>query len=144
MALTLATFAAVGAVCLALRDSSAKDGPSPWFGVGVPILAVLLAWLLVHTLYAFDYARRYYDPDDDRDDGSPGRGLDFHEDALPDYRDFLYVAFSVACTFGLTDVEVNCKPFRRAITQHTILSFAFATIVIALAVNVITNLLSGG
>lgn len=147
--LTVATFASIGAVCLALKESSGSGGPLKAFSVGVPILGVVLAWLLVHTLYALHYARLFYHSDDK--DGPPAGGFDFHEDeddsgkpAPPDYRDFLYLAFSIACTYGVTDVVLTCKSVRRTVWKHGLLSFVFATIVLALAVNVITNLLSSG
>ena len=142
--LLLASLASVGAVCVALRDSSGGGGWAHLVGVGIPIAAVVVAWLLVHTLYAMHYARLFYQNDDDPDGPSSG-GFKMHEQSNeePDYRDFLYVAFAIACTFGVTDTELTSKPARRSVAKHALLSFALATIVLALAVNVLTNLLSG-
>ena len=141
--LTFSIFASVVAVCVALHDASADNGLPKPASVGVPIVAVVLAWLLVHTLYALHYAKLYYHNDDDPD-GPPFGGMDFREDPPepPDYRDFLYVSFGIACTYGVTDTILTSKLARRTVTKHSILSFAFATIVLALAVNVITSLLS--
>lgn len=143
--LLFASVASVGAVCLALRESSGGDGPDKIFSVGIPILGAMLAWLLVHTLFAMHYARLFYQNDEDPD-GPPAGGIDMHltGDEQPDYRDFLYIAIAVACTFGVTDTELTSKVLRRTVTHHALLSFAFATIVLALAVNVLTNLLSKG
>lgn len=149
--LCLATVASITAVCLALHDSHAPGGPPRAFSVGLPILAAVLAWFLVHTLYALHYARLWYHADSDGDkDGPPAMGIDFHDKnpdgtpaPPPDYRDFFYVSLSIACTYGVTDVELNGKTYRRTVAKHGVLSFIFATIVLALAVNVITNLLSG-
>ena len=143
--LLAASLASVGAVCLALSDSHPDGGSGSVVGVGIPILSVVLAWLLVHTLYAMHYARLFYQSDDDPN-GPPRGGFDLHEadGGPPDYRDFLYIAIAVACTFGVTDTELTSKRARRAVAKHSLLSFAFATIVLALAVNVVTNLLSRG
>jgi uncharacterized membrane protein len=138
--LTVAALVSLAAVAVALSESGKKDLPL-LISVGLPMLTVALGWTLVHTLYAMHYARLYYHNDQDSG-GPPTGGLDLHENAPPDYRDFLYVAFSIACTFGVTDVNVTAKPIRRVITKHAVLSFALATIVLALAVNVFTNLLS--
>ncbi|MDB5328308.1 MAG: hypothetical protein JWM57_3877 [Phycisphaerales bacterium] len=143
--LTVATFASVGAVCLALKDSQNDHGTMKVFGIVLPILATASAWVLVHTLYALHYARLFYINEDDAD-GPPAGGFDWHDDpkTAPDYRDFLYIAFAIGCTYGVTDTDVNRKVVRRTITKHGILSFVFATIVVALAVNISTNLLFGG
>lgn len=143
--LLVASVASVAAVCLALKDSDDVGGPGKIIAVGIPIVSVVLAWLLVHTLYALHYARLYYINDEDPD-GPPTGGFEMHEDdeTQPDYRDFLYISLAIACTFGVTDTELTSKAVRRTVAKHSLLSFAFATIVLALAVNVITNLLSKG
>ena len=143
--LLAASAASVAAVAMALRDTDAARGTSPAVAVGVPMLAVVLSWLLTHTLYALHYARLFYVNDDDPD-GPPVGGFDFHNDgdALPDYWDFIYVALAVACTFGLTDTEATNRAVRRTITKHALLAFTFATVVFALVINVITSLLSRG
>ena len=144
MLLLLVSGASIVAVCVALREASTPGGPGKIVSVGVPIVAAVLAWLLVHTIYALHYARLFYHNDEDPD-GPPTGGFDLHQDdAEPDYRDFLYIALAVACTFGVTDTELTSKPVRRTVMWHALLAFAFATIVLALAVNVITNLLSSG
>ena len=141
--LLIASVVSLVAVGMALRQGDQPDSAPKYLGVGIPMLSVVLSWLLLHTLYALHYARLYYYNDEDPD-GPPAGGFDTHGDDEPDYRDFLYVAFGVACTFGVTDTELTTKPVRRAVTRHSILSFAFGTIILALAVNVLTNLLSGG
>ena len=144
MLLLAASAASVAAVALALRDADAARGASRAVAVGIPILAVVLSWLLTHTLYALHYARLFYVNNDDPD-GPPVGGFDFHNDgdAMPDYWDFVYVALAVACTFGLTDTEATNNAVRRTITKHALLAFVFATVVFALALNVISTLLSG-
>ncbi len=143
--LLFVSVASVGAVCLALQESSGGGGPDKIFSVGIPILGAVLGWLLVHTLFAMHYARLFYNNDEDPD-GPPAGGIDMHleGDEEPDYRDFLYIAIAVACTFGVIDTELTSKVLRRTVTHHALLSFAFATIILALAVNVLTNLLSNG
>ena len=146
--LLAASFASLLGVSLAVRDAAAADfagGPPQAVAVGLPMLSVVLAWAMTQTLYALHYARLYYHNDADPD-GPPVGGFDFHEDdgRDPDYRDFIYVAFAVGCTFGVTDTDVSNKAVRRAVTYHGLLAFGFAATVLALAVNVVATVLSGG
>lgn len=99
-----------------------------------PILAVAsvpLSWAMTHTLAAFQYARLYYARGPD---GEPAGGFDFHGDA-PDGVDFLYQAFVVGASFSVSDVAVSSRPMRRAILLHSLASFAYNTVLIAIAVN---------
>ena len=143
MLLLVASLASLVAVGLALRHERAANGPVGAVGVAATIGAVALAWGLTHTIFAFHYARLFYQNDADPDGPAVG-GFDFHGGGEPDYRDFAYVALSVGCTYGVTDVEVTSKSARRAVSVHGLISFAFATVILVLAVNVFTTLLSGG
>ncbi len=99
-----------------------------------PILAVAsvpLSWAMTHTLAAFQYARLYYSPGPD---GEPAGGFDFRGD-LPDGVDFLYQAFAVGASFSVSDVAASSRPMRRAILLHSLASFAYNTVLIAIAVN---------
>lgn len=99
-----------------------------------PILAVAsvpLSWAMTHTLAAFQYARLYYAPGPN---GEPAGGFDFRGE-LPDGVDFLYQAFVVGASFSVSDVAASSRPMRRAILLHSLASFAYNTVLIAIAVN---------
>ena len=102
----------------------------------VAIAAVVLSWFLVHTLYAFHYARLYYEGE------GAGDGVDFHGDEPPDYLDFCYLSFAVGTTFGATDSEIGGRPIRRTIFKHSLLSFTFATVIVSLALSIVSDLIS--
>ena len=132
--LLLASFASIGGVLQALSQASkAKDALSTHLTLAA-IITVILSWALIHTVYAFHYARLYYD-------AKSGGGINFHGDEPPDYLDFCYLSFAVGTTFGATDSEIGGRPIRRTILKHGVLSFAFATIVVALALSVVSSLL---
>lgn len=52
--------------------------------------------------------------------------------------DYLYFSTAVSTTFGTTDVTVLSRPLRRTVTQHALIAFAFNTVILALALGLIT------
>lgn len=103
--------------------------------VAFAIAGVVLGWLVTHATYALRYAHLYY-----WDDGSPG-GLTFPKTDAPDDYDFLYFSFVVGMTFQVSDVQVNDSGIRRLVLVHGLVSFAYNTAILALGVNLISNLL---
>jgi len=104
------------------------------------VVAVLLAWLLLHTAFGVHYARLYYEAKDGH--GHPfkeGRrsGFRFPGTETPAYLDFLYVSFTVALTYSMSDVNVENRMMRRTVLIHSIVSFFFYSTVLAGVVNAI-------
>jgi uncharacterized membrane protein len=132
-AVLLAAGASLAAIVVALvRSSEGSDA----VGVATVILAVVAAvasWALVNTVFALKYARLYYF---DIDDG----GLDFRQEQPPSYSDFAYLAFTVGMTFAAPEVEPNSTLVRKIALGHALLSYAFGTVVLAVAINLVTNL----
>ena len=95
------------------------------------ILTVMLSWALVHTLFALRYARLYYSD-------HPG-GIDFKNDAPPDFLDFAYVAFTVGMTFQVSDTDVQLRSIRRAVLRQALISYVFGVVIIAVTINVIAG-----
>jgi uncharacterized membrane protein len=126
-----AAVASLAAVVEALVRSSTGDA----VGVATVVLGVLvviLSWALVNTVFALKYARRYYS-------GGDG-GIDFGQREPPAYSDFAYVAFTVGMSFAVADTQVADTSIRKVALGHALLSYLFGTIVIAVAVNLVTNL----
>ena len=103
------------------------------------IVTITLSWLVVHTIYAFTYARLFYTP--------PIGGIDFKSDEPdathdPDYHDFAYVAFTVGMTYQVADTDVTQRKMRKAVLRHALLSFVFGAVILATTVNLIANLLN--
>jgi uncharacterized membrane protein len=104
-----------------------------WLLTALGVATVVGAWLLVHTAFTFHYAHLYY-----REDGSPG-GLEFPGVEEPDDFDFAYFAFTIGMTFQTSDVEISDRELRRAALIHAMLSFAFNTAILALAVSLLSG-----
>ena len=101
---------------------------------------ILLSWAFVHTIFAIHYAHEYYG---ERRDGKIG-GLTFPEDAKPNYWDFLYFSLVIGMTSQVSDVQVTSKVIRRVVNLHGVLSFFFNVSVLALTVNMVSNLIRPG
>jgi uncharacterized membrane protein len=126
--------------------------------VGLSMLALASSWLLIHTSFAFRYAHRYYQTAEDRGTdgkaggrtvekgGKPGKplkgegpGLKFPGKEDPDYFDFLYHAMVVGMTSQVADVDITSRAMRRLTLGHSLLSFAFNMVVLALSINVVAG-----
>ena len=96
------------------------------------VIAVVLAWALVNTVFALKYARLCY-----RDDGG---GIDFKREDPPAYADFAYIAFTVGMSYAPGENEPTSNHMRRIALGHALLSYTFGTGILAVAVNLVTNL----
>lgn len=101
--------------------------------------AVVLGWLLIHTIFLFRYAHLYYG-DRDRDQQTDG-GLLFPGGANPNYADLAYFSFVLGMTFQVSDVQITDSSIRRLALTHAMISFGYNTAILALVVNVVSNLL---
>jgi uncharacterized membrane protein len=97
-------------------------------------LGVLAAWAVLNTAYALYYAYMYY-----KDEERSG-GLEFPGDKEPGKLDFAYFSFTVGTSFAASDVKVTSRRSRGVVLGHTILSFIYNTVLIAVVINVITAL----
>jgi uncharacterized membrane protein len=99
------------------------------------VTALLLSWLLIHTLFAFHYARLYYFLPEGK--AAHHRGLKFPDDDEPDYLDFAYYSFVVGMTSQVSDVAVLSRPMRRLTLIHGVLSFIYNIAILAMSINII-------
>ncbi|ARK10797.1 DUF1345 domain-containing protein [Fibrivirga algicola] len=102
--------------------------------VALSVLTVISSWTLLHTLFTLRYAHLYYQH-------NPAGGLNFPDTKQPGYADFAYVAFGIGMTSQVADVGPTTAPFRRLILTHSLLSFGFNTLIVALSINVVASLL---
>ena len=98
-----------------------------------------MSWFLVHLVFALYYAHEFHSESRRASNGSGG-GLKFAGERIPDYLDFVYFSFVVGTTAQTSDVEVCSRKMRREVTLHGLLSFFFNTTVIALVVNLTSQL----
>lgn len=126
-----ATVISLGAVAEGLVRSGSSDAG----GVATVVLSVVvvvLSWMLVSTVFAFKYARWYYT-------GGDG-GIDFGQQEAPAYSDFAYVAVSVGMSYAVPDVQITDSSIRKVALGHAVLSCVFGTVLLAVAVSLITDL----
>ncbi len=102
------------------------------------VVSLAGSWLLIHTIFTFHYAHRYYQAEKSAD-SSERAGLDFPGAEDPDYFDFLYYSYVVGMTSQVSDVQVTSREMRRLTLLHSVLSFAFNMIVLALSINVVAS-----
>ncbi len=133
----VATLASLVAIVFELGGS--KQGPHDQAVVQalLAMATILLSWAFVHTIFSIHYAHEYYG---ERRDGKIG-GLTFPGDTEPDYLDFLYFSLVIGMTSQVSDVAVTSKVIRRIVSIHGVLSFFFNLVVLALTVNMISNLI---
>ncbi|HEX4640594.1 MAG TPA: DUF1345 domain-containing protein [Chthoniobacterales bacterium] len=105
------------------------------------MVAVICSWMLVHTVFGLRYAHTYYgDPDGPGPIAHAG-GLQFPGDREPDYMDFAYFSFTIGMTFQVSDVVITSRDFRQLVLVHGMLSFGFNTVILALALSTVSNVL---
>ena len=137
--LTLVVTLSVLTLCAtAVEMSAAKDvhGTLKVIHVGLAGLTVFSTWWVNQTMFALHYAHDYY-----LHGGREDRGLMFPGTARPDYFDFLYAAAIIGTSGQTADVSFNTSPTRRIAMVHSVLSFFFNTIVLALTINFAAGLL---
>jgi uncharacterized membrane protein len=131
-----AAFFAVFALLGVMRPAKAAGGAELVLITLLAGVTVLLSWLLVHTIFAVHYAHDYFN--DLAEDRRPG--LDFpaeHDD--PDYWDFFYFSFVLGMAAQVSDVQVLTQRWRRLVLAHSVLSFLFNTVVLALSINLLAG-----
>jgi uncharacterized membrane protein len=131
-AVLAAALVSLGAIVLAVVQSSSTSGASAVAAVLLSLVGAILSWTLVNTVFALKYARLYYLEADG--------GIDFKQPDPPAYSDFAYLAFTVGMTFGTPETELTDRELRKTALGHALLSYLFATGVVAVAVNLVTNL----
>ena len=128
----IASAISVAGVILALTESSDDDNGIRVALAVLSLVASLLAWALVNTVFAFKYARRYY--------VDTAGGLNYKQQQAPTYSDFAYLAFTIGMSYAASDTEPANSAVRKIALGHALLSYGFGTITIAVAINLVTTL----
>jgi uncharacterized membrane protein len=127
-----ASVASLLGTAFALIKASQSEGRGKAVLTAVALLTIVVSWGTVHTMFALRYARLYY--------AQPVGGIDFKtREERPDYRDFAYVAFTVGMTFQVSDTDIQSRIIRRAVLRHSLLSYLFGAVIVAVAVNTIAG-----
>lgn len=126
-----ASVASLVGVGLLLVKASRAEGAAVAALTGLSVVSVVLAWVMVHTVFTLRYADLYY---------SGGGGIDFNDDDDPDYRDFAYLAFTIGMTYQVSDTDLQTKVIRRTALRQALLSYLFGTAIIAVTINIVAGL----
>jgi uncharacterized membrane protein len=116
---------------IALLGSASPGMRSP-ADLFLATFTILLSWAFTHTIFALHYAHEYYDENDGK-----GGGMEFPDkECEPDYWDFMYFSFVIGMCAQVSDVTVSCRPIRRTVFAHSVVSFIFNAALLALTVNI--------
>lgn len=133
----ISALAIMGAIVAELGIAKVAAQPRSGLGISIAMATILVSWAFVHTIFALHYAHEYYG---ERGDHAIG-GLTFPGRQQPDYWDFLYFSLVVAMTSQVSDVVITSRAIRHIVTVHGALAFFFNVAVLALTVNIISNLI---
>lgn len=136
-----AACASLIAVGFVLHTNKVNPQPHAWLHLALALFAVAMAWSLTHTVFGLRYAHTFYGDGDDPAADEHARGLDFPSEPMPSYMDFAYFSFVIGMTFQVSDVQITSREMRQLVLVHGILSFAFNTVILALAINTASSLL---
>jgi uncharacterized membrane protein len=138
-ALVTTTIVSLFATAFMLADLKSLPPGQRFAQVALSVLALVGAWFLNNITFAFRYAHVYYRRLADQPDAGPL--VEFQGAEHPGYWDFLYMAFEVGMTFGVTDTALQSTDIRRHVLGHALLSFWFSTVILALTLNLVAGLL---
>lgn len=133
----LTALAAIASLVAVIAEIGKTDAAESWGQLALGMATIVLSWLFMHAIFALHYAHEYYG---ERRDDQVG-GLKFPGRQAPDYWDFLYFSFVVAMTSQVSDVMITSKVIRRVVNIHGVLSFFFNLSILALTVNMLSNLI---
>jgi len=110
------------------------------FHLGLSLLAVFLSWGLLHVLFGIHYAHLYYDPTPPAGEPADRSPLEFPQDELPDFWDFMYFSFTLAICYQVSDITILSRHLRRVVLAHVLLAFLNVTLIIGLVVEIVSTM----
>ena len=135
----LAAAASVAAIAAELSLAKAEHGVAQVVDITLAFGTVVASWTLMQLIFAIHYAHEYYDADI-KDAGRYAEGLAFPGGEPPDYWDFLHVWIVIGVAAQTADVAFTSKGLRRLGTVHSLVAFAFNTVIVALTINLLAGL----
>ena len=140
LALIIAAVAAsIAAVAAELVLAKSTHGLAEAAHVVLAFGTVSASWLMMQVVFALHYAHQYYDADVARGGADTG-GLGFPGRQAPDYWDFLHFSIVIGVASQTADVAFTSKRVRRLGTVHSLVAFAFNTVIVALTINLLAGL----
>jgi len=131
----VASLVGVNAALLAITVRAPIDGTRAGYtftGV-VAAVGIILSWHLLHTGFA-----QIYESMQHRDPQQPG--LEFPRTTTPGLADYLYFAFTVGTSFATSDTSVTTVGMRWLVLLHSVVSFFYNALVVAVAIQIIQQI----
>jgi len=112
------------------------------------LATVVLSWSLIQTVFCIALRPCFFmgvsdQPDESRYAGGllfPGEPP---AEQKPDYFDFAYFSFVIGMTCQVSDVQITSHRMRRLAFVQSVLAFGFNTIILALLINTVFDLVKG-
>jgi uncharacterized membrane protein len=132
----------IAAIAILGRGPQVQTSGERWAAYVLGILAISVGWFLVHTVYTFRYAHLFWYDDDG--DGVHFGGIRFPGTDEPSDYDFAYFAFTLGTSFAVSDPQVTDTRVRREVIVHSIISFAYNSVIIGMVINIFAGIFSTG
>ncbi len=126
----------LGIVLLALHDELRAGKAQASLSVVFAGLSIVLAWLLLATNFAQEYAHRYA-----LNRHVNNGGLMFPSTPEPDYWDFMYFSLILSMACQTADVQITDGRMRRLVLLHSVMAFFFNVGIISITINVLGGVL---
>lgn len=128
--------AGVNSAVLALIAAGADDPQQEQILMATAAsIGIVLSWTLLHV--GFSHIYRALDAATDEP------GIVFPGRPVPSLLNYLYFAFTVGTAFATSDAQVTTVRIRRIVMLHSIVSFFYNALVVAVAFQVLQRLVSG-
>ena len=134
----VANLASLAAVAAVIVDSHMQETGSRLSAAALALACVGLSWMLVQTLFTLRYAQLYYSRDAHA--GGEVGGISFNQDRPPQYTDFAYLATSLGMTYQVSDTNLGNHTIRLEALKHSLLSYLFGTVILAVTINLVIDL----
>jgi len=135
-----ASTASIFAVGLLLGSAKNLSPTGLGLHIALSVTAVVISWVLVHTVFTLRYAHFYYWDAREVERHNVAGGLVFPGKGSPCYMDFAYFSFVIGMTCQVSDVQISSTKIRQLALVHGLISFAFNTAILAMFVNIVAGL----
>jgi uncharacterized membrane protein len=128
--------AGINSAVLILSGYGSGDDPNTVIVAFAGSVGIILSWLLLHIGFAQIYESSYAsDPD--------GPNIAFPKRSVPFFADFLYFSFTIGTAFATSDARVDTSRSRWIVMMHSIVSFLYNALVVAVAFQILQQLIRG-
>jgi uncharacterized membrane protein len=126
----------ISSAVLVLSGYGSGDDPNTVLIAAAGSVGIILSWLLLHIGFAQVYESSYEsDPD--------GPNIAFPKRTVPFFSDFLYFSFTIGTAFATSDARVETSRSRWIVMWHSIVSFLYNALVVAVAFQILQQIVRG-